>query len=170
MHPGPAASASCLSPREILSFRLGREEYGIDILLVQEIRRFERPARIANAPGFMKGILNLRGTIVPIIDLRVKLGYDPVEHDQLAAIIVLNFPGLVIGAAVDSVSDVLMLDDDDIRPPPELGSAVNVRHILGIGHVKTGEGQRMLILSDIEAMVASCLYADASEPKVEARV
>jgi purine-binding chemotaxis protein CheW len=92
---------------EFLTFRLGGEEYGIDILRVQEIRSYEQPTRIANAPHFIKGVVNLRGVIVPIIDLRLKLGCDTAEYNAFTVVIVLNVKGRVVGAVVDSVSDVL---------------------------------------------------------------
>lgn len=140
-------------PSEFLSFRLGNEEYGIDIQRVQEIRSYEQPTRIANAPAFIKGVVNLRGVIVPVVDLRLKLGCESVEYSDITVVIVLNVGGRVIGAVVDSVSDVLALGADNIKPAPELNSAVDAQYILGIGCVKTGEQERMLILSDIEALM-----------------
>lgn len=142
-------------PTEFLSFRLGGEEYGIDILRVQEIRSYEPPTRIANAPAFIKGVVNLRGVIVPVVDLRVKLGCDTAEYNDFTVVIVLNVRGRVIGAVVDSVSDVLALGAESIKPAPELSSAVDAQFILGIGCVKTGEQERLLILSDIEALMSS---------------
>jgi purine-binding chemotaxis protein CheW len=136
---------------EFLTFRLGGEEYGIDILRVQEIRSYEQPTRIANAPAFVKGVVNLRGVIVPIVDLRLKLGCDNAEYNALTVVIVLNVKGRVVGAVVDSVSDVLELRRDDIKPAPEMASAVDAGFITGIGSV----GDRMLILMDIEALMAS---------------
>jgi purine-binding chemotaxis protein CheW len=137
---------------EFLTFRLGAEEYGIDILRVQEIRSYEAPTRIANAPAFIKGVVNLRGTIVPIVDLRVKLGCSKVEYDSFTVVIVLNVRGRVVGAVVDSVSDVMQLSADMIKPAPEMASAsVDTSYITGIGSV----AERMLILVDIEALMAS---------------
>jgi purine-binding chemotaxis protein CheW len=140
---------------EFLTFRLGGEEYGIDILRVQEIRSYEQPTRIANAPGFIKGVVNLRGVIVPIVDLRMKLGCETAEYNALTVVIVLNVKGRVVGAVVDSVSDVLEMDGADIKPAPEMASAVDAGYITGIGNVKQGDVQRMLILMDIEALMAS---------------
>ncbi len=136
---------------EFLTFRLGDEEYGIDILKVQEIRSYEPPTRIANAPTFIKGVVNLRGVIVPIVDLRLRLGCDSAEYSALTVVIVLNVKGRVVGAVVDSVSDVLELAKDAIRPAPEMASAVDASFITGIGSV----GDRMLILMDIEGLMAS---------------
>jgi purine-binding chemotaxis protein CheW len=136
---------------EFLTFRLGSEEYGIDILKVQEIRSYEPPTRIANAPAFIKGVVNLRGVIVPIVDLRLKLGCATAEYNSFTVAIVLNVKGRVVGAVVDSVSDVLALDKDTIKPAPEMNSAVDTSFITGIGSV----ADRMLILMDIEGLMAS---------------
>jgi purine-binding chemotaxis protein CheW len=136
---------------EFLTFRLGSEEYGIDILRVQEIRSYEQPTRIANAPAFIKGVVNLRGVIVPIIDLRVKLNCESVEYNAFTVVIVLNVKGRVVGAVVDSVSDVLELTRDHIKPAPEMSGSVDGNFITGIGSV----GERMLILMDIEGLMSS---------------
>ncbi len=148
---------------EFLTFRLGAEEYGIDILRVQEIRSYEQPTRIANAPAFVKGVVNLRGVIVPIIDLRLKLGCDTADYNTFTVVVVLNVRGRVVGAVVDSVSDVLELNKDQIKPAPELSSSVDASFITGIGTIKTGQGEkqgdkgseRMLILMDIEGLMSS---------------
>ena len=136
---------------EFLTFRLGGEEYGIDILRVQEIRSYESPTRIANAPSFIKGVVNLRGVIVPIVDLRLKLGCDSAEYDSFTVVIVLNVRGRVVGAVVDSVSDVLQLPTEAVKAAPELSSSVDTSFITGIGNV----GERMLILMDIEGFMSS---------------
>jgi purine-binding chemotaxis protein CheW len=136
---------------EFLTFRLGEEEYGIDILKVQEIRSYEQPTRIANAPQFVKGVVNLRGVIVPIVDLRLKLGCETAEYNSFTVVIVLNVKGRVVGAVVDSVSDVLALDADAIKPAPEMSSAMDTSFITGIGSVS----DRMLILMDIEGLMSS---------------
>jgi purine-binding chemotaxis protein CheW len=140
---------------EFLTFRLGAEEYGIDILRVQEIRSYEAPTRIANAPHFIKGVVNLRGVIVPIVDLRLKLGCDSVEYTDFTVAIVLNVRGRVVGAVVDSVSDVLELSRDQIKPSPGLSSSIDSSFITGIGTVRNGDAERMLILVDIESLMSS---------------
>ena len=144
---------------EFLTFRLGAEEYGIDILRVQEIRSYEAPTRIANAPAFIKGVVNLRGVIVPIIDLRLKLNCDSAEYNDFTVVIVLNVRGRVIGAVVDSVSDVLALKREEIKAAPDLASSVDSSFITGIGSVKhadkEGGAERMLILMDIEGLLSS---------------
>jgi purine-binding chemotaxis protein CheW len=142
-------------PDEFLSFRLGGEEYGIDILRVQEIRSYEAPTRIASAPHYVKGVVNLRGVIVPIIDLRLKLGCESAEFTDFTVVIVLNLRDRVIGAVVDSVTDVVALGDADIKPAPPLDGAIDARYITGIGCVRNGETERMLILTDIEALTSA---------------
>ena len=139
---------------EFLSFRVGGEEFGIDILRVQEIRSYEQPTRIANAPGFIKGVVNLRGAIVPIVDLRLLLRCDIAEYSALTVVVVLNLKGRVIGAVVDSVCDVLALSKEAIKPAPAPGSGQDIGFITGIGSVKSGQRQRKLILMDIEALMA----------------
>jgi purine-binding chemotaxis protein CheW len=141
--------------REFLTFRLGAEEYGIDILKVQEIRGYEQPTRIANAPAFIKGVVNLRGVIVPIVDLRMKFNLGEPNYDSMTVVIILNVAKRVIGVVVDSVSDVLELKGGEIKPAPQFNGAVDAGHITGLGSVKNGEEDRMLILVDIEALMAS---------------
>jgi len=122
---------------------------------VQEIRSYEQPTRIANAPAFIKGVVNLRGVIVPIIDLRLKLGCDTAEYNTFTVVVVLNVRGRVVGAVVDSVSDVLELGKDHIKPAPSLNSSVDSAFITGIGTIKSGDNERMLILMDIEGLMSS---------------
>ena len=144
-------AASQNAPAEFLTFRLGGEEYGIDILRVQEIRSYEEPTRIANAPSFIKGVVNLRGVIVPVVDLRIKLNCEKVEYNGFTVVIVLNVHGRVVGAVVDSVSDVLELSAELIKPAPEMNTSVDTSFITGIASV----GERMLILMDIQALMSS---------------
>jgi purine-binding chemotaxis protein CheW len=146
-----AARAAQAVGGEFLTFRLGAEEYGIDILKVQEIRSYEQPTRIANAPHFVKGVVNLRGVIVPIVDLRLKLGCETADYNSFTVVIVLNVKGRVVGAVVDSVSDVLELKADTIKPAPDMASAIDEGYITGIGSIN----DRMLILMDIESLMAS---------------
>jgi purine-binding chemotaxis protein CheW len=143
------------STREYLSFTLGKEEYGIDILRVQEIRGYETPTRIANAPEFIKGVVNLRGVIVPIVDMRLRFGLPDVQYNGFTVVIVLNVGNRTVGMVVDSVSDVLELGGQDIRPAPEFNGAVDANYITGLGAVKNGDVLRMLILMDIEAVMQS---------------
>ena len=137
--------------REYLTFRLGEEEYGIDILKVQEIRGYEQPTRIANAPEFIKGVVNLRGTIVPIVDMRLRFNCSEVEYNAFTVVIILNLRNRVVGIVVDSVSDVMELPADAVRPAPDIESAIDSGCILGLGSV----GERMLILLDIEKLMGN---------------
>ncbi len=148
---GKNMEASASGAREYLTFRLGEEEYGIDILKVQEIRGYEQPTRIANAPEFIKGVVNLRGTIVPIVDMRSKFNCSKVEYNSFTVVIILNMRNRVVGIVVDSVSDVMELAPDAIRPAPDIESAIDSSCILGLGSV----GERMLILLDIEKLMSN---------------
>jgi purine-binding chemotaxis protein CheW len=141
--------------QEYLTFRLGAEEYGIDILKVQEIRGYDQVTRIANAPEFIKGVVNLRGVIVPIIDLRLKFNLGEAKYDAFTVVIILNVANRVVGAVVDSVSDVLELSAEQVRPAPEFNSMLDASYITGLGSVKQGETERMLILVDIERLMTS---------------
>ena len=136
---------------EYLTFTLGREEYGVDILKVQEIRGYDAVTRLPDAPEWIKGVINLRGAIIPVVDLRIKFRLGEPVYDGFTVMIILNVSGRVIGAVVDSVSDVTQLRPDQIRPAPELGLQVDARYIAGMGSID----QRMLILLDIERMVKS---------------
>ncbi len=136
---------------EYLSFRLGDEDYGIDILRVQEIRSFERPTRIAGAPPFVKGVVNLRGVIVPIVDLRLKFALARCDYDDFTVVIVLNIGARVVGVVVDAVSDVITLTAEQLRPIPDFSAAIATGHLLAIGAVD----RRMLILVDIERLMTS---------------
>ncbi|CAJ0867154.1 Chemotaxis protein CheW [Ralstonia mannitolilytica] len=144
---------------EYLAFTLGREEYGIDILKVQEIRGYETVTRIANAPDFIKGVINLRGIIVPIVDLRIKFQLDRVEYNQYTVVIILNLKDRVVGIAVDGVSDVLTLQSQQIKPAPEFSGALDTEYIRGLGSID----ERMLILVDIERLLMSADMALCDE-------
>ncbi len=136
---------------EFLTFRLGKEEYGIEILKVQEIRGYDAVTHIANAPEFIKGVVNLRGIIVPIVDMRIKFQLEKADYDQFTVVIILNVTGRVVGIVVDAVSDVINLGAEQMRPAPEFGATINAEYIMGLGTV----GERMLILMDIEKLMSS---------------
>jgi purine-binding chemotaxis protein CheW len=158
MNTGPAEQQAT---RELLTFTLGNEEYCIDILKVQEIRGYEAVTRIANTPHFIKGVINLRGNIVPIIDLRLKLRVGEGVYDQTTVVIILNILKRVVGVVVDSVSDVLPLPLSAIKPAPEFGSILDTQYILGLATID----KRMLIYIDIEKLMGSSemgLIADAT--------
>ena len=151
LQPVPHTAAVPPTPiREFLAFKLGSEEYGIDILRVQEIRSYEKPTRIANAPDFIKGVVNLRGVIVPIIDMRLKFNLEQANYDHFTVVIVLNIGQRVMGMVVDAVSDVITLAPEQLRPVPEFSSGVASEHLLAIGAVD----DRMLILVDIEKLMS----------------
>jgi purine-binding chemotaxis protein CheW len=139
------------SGSEYLAFTLGSEEYGIDILKVQEIRGYEAVTRIANAPEFIKGVINLRGIIIPVVDMRIKFNLGTPTYDQFTVVIILNIGGRIMGMVVDSVSDVTTLQPDQIKPAPEMGSAFNSDYLMGLGTVD----ERMLILIDIDKLMSS---------------
>lgn len=146
--------------REYLTFRLDKEEYGIDILKVQEIRGYEPPTRIANAPPFIKGVVNLRGTIVPIVDMRLKFNCSNAEYDSFTVVIILNLRQRIVGIVVDSVSDVMGLVPEQLRTAPDIESVIDAEAVIGLGSL----GERMLILLDIEKLMSGVDMGLASDP------
>ena len=136
---------------EYLTFTLGQETYGIDILKVQEIRGYDTVTHIANTPAFIKGVINLRGVIVPIVDMRIKFSIGEATYHEFTVVIIINVLGKVIGMVVDSVSDVVALPPEQIRPAPQLGAALDIQYITGLGTVN----EQMLILVDIEKLMTS---------------
>ena len=156
--PAPGTAQAVMTDlREFLAFKIGNEEYGVDILRVQEIRTYEKPTTIANATGELLGVMNLRGVIVPILDLRLKLGQTAVQYDHLKVVIVLHIGQRTVGVVVDGVSDVLTLEREQLRPVPALRGNVKPEHLLAIGSV----GPRMLILLDIEKFLARPVAGEA---------
>ncbi len=137
--------------QEFLSFTLGEEEYAIDILKVQEIRGYEAVTRIANAPEFIKGVINLRGIIIPILDMRIKFNLGTPVYNEFTVVIILNITGRIMGIVVDGVSDVIMLNNNQIKPPPEMRAAFNTDYLIGLGTID----DRMLILIDIDKLMSS---------------
>lgn len=137
--------------REFLVFSLGEEEYAVDILKVQEIRGYDNVTRIANAPDFIKGVANLRGVIVPIVDLRIKFRLENVTYDSHTVVIVVNIEDRVVGIVVDGVSDVMSLSPEQIKPAPEFGVSMPVDYLSGLGNLE----DRMLVLVDIEKLLTS---------------
>lgn len=146
-----SATESSATAGEYLTFTLGDEEYGIDILKVQEIRGYDAVTRIANTPDFIKGVINLRGTIVPIVDLRIRFNLGKVEYDEFTVVIILNVSDRVLGIVVDGVSDVITLMTNQINKVPEMVSSIDTKYLVGLGTV---DG-RMLILVDIERLMTS---------------
>jgi purine-binding chemotaxis protein CheW len=144
-------SSSTEPSQEFLTFTLGPEEYAIDILRVQEIRGYDQVTAIANSPDFIKGVINLRGAIVPIVDLRIKFNLPSVTYDQFTVVIILNVKDRIVGVVVDSVSDVIALASQDIRPAPDFGGSFDTQYLMGLATVD----ERMLILVDIERLLSS---------------
>ncbi len=136
---------------EALAFKLGNEEYGIKILKVQEIRGYESVTRIASAPEHVKGVVNLRGTIVPIVDMRIKFNLGTPTYNQFTVVIILNIQDRVVVMVVDSVSDVISLTAEQIKPAPDMGGALNTDYLIGLGTVD----ERMIILVDIDRLMSS---------------
>ena len=154
--PQPHSSRAGFAPtvaarREFLAFRLGSEDYAIDILKVQEIRVFDAVTKLPGAPDFIKGVINLRGAIAPVLDLRVKFGFEHAEYGPFTVLIVLHVRERLVAVVVDAVADVIALSDDEVRPRPEFATAVNIEYVMGLA----SRGERMLILLDIERLIAS---------------
>ena len=144
-------NTASINPAEYLAFTLGKEEYGIDIQKVSEIRNYEAPTRIASAPDYVKGVINLRGTIVPIVDMRIRFSLGTPDYGPFTGVIILNISGRTVGMVVDAVSDVTTLTPDQIKSTPDLGSSLNTEHIVGLGTID----ERMLILVDIDRLMSS---------------
>jgi len=136
---------------EYLTFVLGSEAYGLEILKVQEIRGYEAVTKIANTPEFIKGVVNLRGLIVPIVDLRIKFNLGNVAYDEFTVVIILNLRGRVVGMVVDGVSDVMSLQSGQIRAVPDIVASIDTRFITGLATVE----EKMFILVDIEQLMNS---------------
>ena len=150
----PAAAAGSfddIAAQEFLTFTLGEEEYAIDILKVQEIRGYDPVTAIAGAPAFIKGVINLRGTIVPVVDLRIKFGVGEQTYTPFTVVIILDLGERVVGIVVDRVSDVMALPREAIHTAPDFAAQVGARHILGLGMLD----ERMLIIIDIERLMLS---------------
>jgi purine-binding chemotaxis protein CheW len=145
----PVPKTSIVESLDILSFTLGAEEYGLPIQFVQELRSYETPTRIANAPEHIKGVINLRGIIVPVMDLRIRLVTSTPSYDEFTVTVILNLGGRTIGMVVDGVAEVANLDPAHINPPP-LFAAAFAPHVSGIATVE----HRMITLLDIEQLIA----------------
>lgn len=144
-------AAGSSGSQEYLTFVLADESYGIDILKVQEIRGYDAVTKIANTPAFIKGVVNLRGLIVPIVDLRIKFGLGKVVYDEFTVVIILNLSGRVVGIVVDGVSDVMNLKSTDLRSVPDIVASIDTKYITGLATV----AEKMFILVDIEQLMTS---------------
>ena len=137
--------------REFLSFVLGDEHYALDITTVKEIRGYEQVTKIANAPDFIKGVMNLRGDIVPVVDLRIKFNVGEATYNEFTIVIMLNVDERIVGIVVDGVSDVIRLSEEEMLPPPEFGVAFDSRYLHGLADVD----ETMVILVNIESLINS---------------
>ena len=137
--------------KEYLSFVLGDEHYALDITTVKEIRGYEQVTKIANAPAFIKGVINLRGDIVPIVDLRIKFNVGEATYNDFTIVIMLNIQERIVGIVVDGVSDVIRLSEEQVLPPPEFGVAFDSRYLHGLADVD----EIMVILVNIESLITS---------------
>ena len=134
-----------------MTFKLGSEEFGVDILKVQEIIKMMNVTKIPNSPAFIEGVINLRGKIIPIVDLRKRLGFKDQEFDKSTRIIVVELDGLVLGFIVDSVSEVLRIPEDTIEPPPSMVAGIESEYIEGVGKLD----DRLLILLELKRIFTS---------------
>ena len=153
--PETISSSAISTAAEYLTFRLGKEEYAVDILRVQEIRGYDEPTRMANAPDYVKGVINLRGSIVPIIDLRMLFNLPDPSYDSFTVVIVLNVCGTVVGMVVDSVNDVVGIPSQELKPAPDFGSAVDTSFLAAIASLQ----DRMVMLVDMERLAQGTVLA-----------
>ncbi len=136
---------------QLVTFKLGTEEFGVDILKVQEINKMMNITKIPNAPTFIEGVINLRGKIIPIVDLRKRLGFRDQPYDKSTRIIVVELDGLVLGFIVDSVSEVLRIPENTIEPPPSMVAGIESEYIEGVGKLD----DRLLILLELKKIFSS---------------
>jgi purine-binding chemotaxis protein CheW len=136
---------------QLVSFNIGEEEFGVDILKVQEINRMPEVTQVPNAPEYVDGVINLRGKVIPVIDLRRRFGIERREHDKNTRIVVVDLNGTVVGFVVDAVKEVLRIPRSVMEPPPSLTTDVNADYITGVGKLD----DRLLILLDLERVLAN---------------
>ena len=150
---------------QLVTFLVGAEEFGLDIRSIAEVVRPLRITSLPRMPEFIEGVINLRGVIVPIVDLRMKFGIDA-RFDAFTVTVVLNVCGRTVGAVVDSVSDVIELQPAQIQEAPQFSSAVDSGHITGLGTVKQGASERMLILLDIQQLMTGADMGLVEQPSL----
>lgn len=138
-----------MAEQQLVVFGLGKEEYGVDIIEVQEIVRLQEITQVPNAPDFVEGIINLRGKVIPLIDLRKRFGFAAGEHSADTRIIVISISDSLVGIIVDSVSEVLRLNDEDMEPPPRIVAGIGREYIKGVGKI----GDRLIILLDLDRIL-----------------
>jgi purine-binding chemotaxis protein CheW len=151
LNPSPTTHIPASGAGEYLTFSLGAENYALEILKVQEIRGYDSVTKVVNTPDFIKGVVNLRGKIVPIVDLRIKFNLNLCAYDAFTVVIILNLNGHDVGIVVDSVSDVVDLKPAQMREIPELVTTIDTRHLVGLATIEN----RMLIIVDIEKLMST---------------
>ena len=156
-------TAALAAAGQYLSFRLDGENYGIDIMKVQEIRSYEQPTRMPHTAGFVLGVVNLRGVVVPILDLRVRFHCASAAFTPSTVVIVIDMGSRVVGVVVDAVSDVVTLEPGMVRPAPGMAGSLDASSIRGLAQV----GERMLILLDIDALLSDAAPADAELAQID---
>lgn len=148
-------AATLAKTNKHLTFRLGAEEYGLDILKVQEIIGIMPITRVPRTPQFVRGVINLRGKVIPVVDLRVKFGMESVQDTDRTCIVVVQVTGknghTVMGTVVDEVSEVIDIGEDQIEPTPEFGAGVSTEFVLGIGKI----AERVVMVLDIDRVLTS---------------
>lgn len=147
-----------MSEEQLVTFGLDSEEFGIDIMLVQEIIRIPPITRVPKAPSYVEGVINLRGNVIPVVSLRNRFGMDHAEETDLSRIIVLQVHNKVFGIRVDAVTEVLRLDTDSIEPPPPVALGMDSHYIRGVGKI----GERLLILLDLDQIMGGEMSHEAS--------
>ncbi len=135
---------------QLVTFSIGEEEFGVDILKVQEIIRMMEITKVPRAPDFVEGVINLRGKVIPIIDLRKRFGLSTRDHDKHARIIVIEINNMIVGFVVDSVSEVLRIPSNTVEPPPPVVSGLESEYISGVGKLE----DRLLILLDLDRLLS----------------
>jgi purine-binding chemotaxis protein CheW len=151
---------SLVAVSQFLTFSLGQEEYGIELLKVQEIKGYSAITPIPNTPPHIKGVMNLRGAVIPIVDLRLRFGMEAIEYTQFNVIIVINVGTKVMGLLVDAVSDVLNVAPEDIRPAPDFGAHADTRFISGMASA----GDKVAVLLDIDTLLSDADLTVAADP------
>lgn len=134
---------------QLVSFKIGSEEFGVDILKVQEINRMVDITKVPQAPNYVEGVINLRGKVIPIVDLRKRFSLEIKEHDKNTRIVVVDIGGNIMGMVVDSVSEVLRLPSSTIEPPPEIVTGINSEYIKGVAKLE----DRLLIFLDLSKVI-----------------
>jgi purine-binding chemotaxis protein CheW len=144
-----SAAVAAADELQLVSFNIGTEEFGVDILKVQEINRMVEITKVPQAPHYVEGVINLRGKVIPIVDLRKRFSLELKEHDKNTRIVVVDIGGNIMGMIVDSVSEVLRLPANTIEPPPEIVTGINSEYIKGVAKLD----DRLLIFLDLSKVI-----------------